>query len=362
MAIIISKEGKDAKKVERQPFEQEAELQQYICENPEALPLDEVKEGIRLLVLAREFPTNSGPIDALGVDADGDVYIIETKLYRNPDKRLVVAQVLDYGASMWKTYSDLSEFQQRLEQEVAKEGKGSLAERLQEFFALEEDGEAELIANMQANVQSGNFRFVVLMDSMAQRLKDLILFVNQNSRFDIYGVELDYYKFDQYEIMIPSLFGAEVKKTVSGGSPSGRQSWDKDKFVAELRGLEDRKLAGRLESLLKLVDENPSLFRLAFGKGKRGAALGKDHTNTTIFMAAMDGRLYIASPEESVAGYSDVQNFMAEYDSKLNWTEPFHADMRNWPRLTEHIEELSDLAFEVLVQSLTDFGKLRAVK
>jgi hypothetical protein len=50
----------------------------------------------------RAFPTNSGPIDALGINKDGEIYIIETKLYKNPDKRLVVAQVLDYGASLWQ--------------------------------------------------------------------------------------------------------------------------------------------------------------------------------------------------------------------------------------------------------------------
>lgn len=76
-------------------------MQNYIQENPEALPVYEIREDIRLFIIAREFPTKSGPIDALGIDKDGEVYIIETKLYKNPDKRLVVAQVLDYGAAVW---------------------------------------------------------------------------------------------------------------------------------------------------------------------------------------------------------------------------------------------------------------------
>jgi RecB family endonuclease NucS len=54
--------------------------------------------------LAREFSTKSGPIDALGVDKDGELYLIETKFYKNPDKRTVVAQVLDYGASLWSNF------------------------------------------------------------------------------------------------------------------------------------------------------------------------------------------------------------------------------------------------------------------
>jgi len=102
MPIIISQSGKNAQKVEQSKFEQEDHLQQYIYDNPESIPLYDIKEDIKLLILVREFPTQSGPIDALGVDADGSVYMVETKLYKNPDKRLVVAQVLDYGASLWK--------------------------------------------------------------------------------------------------------------------------------------------------------------------------------------------------------------------------------------------------------------------
>ena len=72
MPIIISKEGKKAKKIEETSFEHEQYLQKYIYENPETLPLEDYKENIRLFIVAREFPTESGYIDALGVDADGD--------------------------------------------------------------------------------------------------------------------------------------------------------------------------------------------------------------------------------------------------------------------------------------------------
>lgn len=72
------------------------------------------------MILAREFPTGSGAIDALGVDQDGELYLIETKL------------------------------------------------------------------------EAGSFRFVVLMDRLEPRLKDLIAFINRNCRFDVFGVELDF--------------------------------------------------------------------------------------------------------------------------------------------------------------------------
>jgi len=64
MSIIISKNLKNAVKVDRSSFALEDNLQQYIYDNPESIPLYDIKEDIKLLILAREFPTASGPIDA----------------------------------------------------------------------------------------------------------------------------------------------------------------------------------------------------------------------------------------------------------------------------------------------------------
>ena len=66
------------------------------------IPLYDIHADARLFVAAREFSTQSGPIDALGFDASGNIYIIEAKMFRSADKRKVVAQALDYGASMWR--------------------------------------------------------------------------------------------------------------------------------------------------------------------------------------------------------------------------------------------------------------------
>ena len=114
MSIIISKNGKNSQKLNCSVIPKENYLQEYIYNNPEVLPLEQIDEEIYLLIVAREFSTSSGPIDALGLDQSGNIYIIETKLYKNPDKRKVLAQVLDYGASLWRTYGDSREFLKKL--------------------------------------------------------------------------------------------------------------------------------------------------------------------------------------------------------------------------------------------------------
>lgn len=84
---------------------------------------------------------------------------------------------------------------------------------------------------MKNNLNEGNFKFVVLMDSMHDQLKDLILYMNQNSKFDIYGVELEYYQHESFEIMIPKLFGAEVKKDIGSRKTSIETVITDEEFV-----------------------------------------------------------------------------------------------------------------------------------
>ena len=91
MAIIVQREGEQAKIVSESRFPNEAELQRYVYENPETLPISDIKEDAQFTVLDKETPTGTGYIDILGVDGDGELYIIETKLYKNSDKRKVLA-------------------------------------------------------------------------------------------------------------------------------------------------------------------------------------------------------------------------------------------------------------------------------
>lgn len=234
MTIIVSKGGRGARKIERTVIPQEDYLQRYIYDNPDSLPLDEIREDIRLLILAREFPTSSGPIDALAMDQEGNIYLIETKLYKNADKRKVLAQVLDYGASLWRTYEDAAELITLLDEIVSKSFQMTLAAKVQEFYGVEPEAVPSLLDTIRRNLSEGRFFFVVLMDQLDDSLRNLITFVNRNSQFNIFGVELEFYKFEEYEILIPDLYGAEVPKAPGiSPSPSSRKKWDEQSFFED---------------------------------------------------------------------------------------------------------------------------------
>jgi hypothetical protein len=93
----------------------------------------------------------------------------------------------------------------------------------------DEEVTATHLTAVQRNAAAGRFWFVVLMDRLDDRLRDLISFVNANSRFKILGVELNLYQDGDMEILIPTLYGAEIAKEAAtdlktSGSPRARGS------------------------------------------------------------------------------------------------------------------------------------------
>ena len=263
MAIIVSKNGHEAHKVERSTFDKEDDLQRYLRDNPEALPIDQIRDGASLVVLAREYTTESGPIDILAADDKGRLYIIETKLYRNLDKRKVVAQVLDYGAALWRHSSDFNEFRADLSEQVQRQWGTNLEDQIAARFSTDETGTEALLSAMKECLEDGKFAFMVLMDQVDDRLRDLISYVNTNSNFQVYAVELEYYQHDSYEILMPHVYGAEVK--TSGSEPAiPNPNWTEERFFEELTGA-NPKAAEVAHQLLAWFSEHAD--RVGWGSG-----------------------------------------------------------------------------------------------
>lgn len=268
MSIIIKENGKHAQKIDKSDIKKEAQLQEYIHDNPESIPIYEIEEDKKLLVVAREFETESGPIDAIAIDKDGDIYVVETKIDKNPDKRRVVAQALDYGASLWR-HSRFDEFMTKINNKINDKFKVSFEEKTKDFFNIDDEQIIPLVESMKRNLQDGNIKFVILMDSVEDRLKDLIVYVNQNSQFDIYAVQLEYYQFEKYEIMIPKLFGVEVKKSMPSSSGSRIiEEWTPDEFLQDARERLTVEQYGAVEKLFNFSKQNADDLVLGTGHNK----------------------------------------------------------------------------------------------
>jgi len=252
--LVYSKQG-DTTRLDRQAFESESDLQDYICRCPEAIPIDELVENGQLHILAREYETASGPIDALGTDAEGSAYIIETKLYRNADKRRVIAQVLDYGAALWAHPQDLDQMVSLIKDSAEDQAGVGAISRLAAFLGSDESGATEHLADVLDALVAGRFTAIILMDQLDDRLRDLIRFINGASQFRVLAVEIEYYRHDDVEIVVPSVFGAEGRPTIQRPSTSTRRQWDESSFTEELRRGLEREDADAVISLYEFCDE-----------------------------------------------------------------------------------------------------------
>lgn len=291
MAIIVRTAGGPAARVERTPYAREDEVQRFVAENPDSIPLDELGEGKSLLVVAREFPTASGPIDALGLDAGGDLYVVETKLAKNPDKRTVLAQALDYGAALWAHAGDTADFAADLDRACRDLHGAPLAEKLAGRFGLDADGAEAALARARACLTEGAIKFVVLLDEVEDRLRDLVSFVNQNSKFDVYAVELECYRHGTQDIVFPRLFGVVARKSLSPVAPAGeRRAWTVDEALADADRLAPD-ARGAFRKIYAAAVASGAEIRL--GSGSRGAfsVVYSAISPKSLYTLTADGRL-----------------------------------------------------------------------
>ena len=68
MPLIVTRSGQTARVIKPTEFPKERFLQDHVVSNPQVLPFDELRENLRLAIVAKELPTSSGPIDAVGVE------------------------------------------------------------------------------------------------------------------------------------------------------------------------------------------------------------------------------------------------------------------------------------------------------
>lgn len=266
--LIISQHGRSAR-LDPRAFDNERALQRFIAEVPDAIPLDVLGVDGKLHILGRELQTTSGPLDALGTDGEGGAYLIEVKLYRNPDKRLVLAQVLDYGAALWAQAPSAADILGLLKASATRTGLEAPETRLAAFLDGDDEAVYEHLERVSSALSEGKFTAIVLMDRLTDQLRDLIKFMNENSRFRLLAVELDYYQHDSIEIVTPRLFGAETRRAVDSGTGT-RGSWSEDAYFERLRASAD---AATVAAVTRFHDFVAPLGGIAWGTGAANPSL-----------------------------------------------------------------------------------------
>jgi hypothetical protein len=213
----------------------EAWLQRFLHEHPEVFPIRQIEPGFdELLPACRELSVSlgagkSGALDNLFITRSGNLVLIETKLWRNPEaRRAVVAQALDYASAVFRmSYSELNAA-------VSRARGGSPGRSLVEIAS---DGpnpvdEAEFVDAVTSNLERGKAIVAVVGDGIREDLTSIahLLQGHAGQRFTFALVELAIYETNEHteRLVIPSVLAQTVLLErgvirISSDGPKGQQ-------------------------------------------------------------------------------------------------------------------------------------------
>jgi hypothetical protein len=186
-------------------FDSEAQLHLAIAEHIEVLPHDEL--GLAALIpLATEVDFGGGPIDLLAVDATGRLAIVEFKRgTENPDVRAVVAQILEYGASVWRVGYD------RLEEACQRAGgfAGALSDHAAEWLGARDEtfDLAAFRGGVEASLDAGAFVFIYCGRDLDERTRRIMTYLAEGPRMHFFAVEVDHFRDENgnSSVLVPRL-------------------------------------------------------------------------------------------------------------------------------------------------------------
>jgi hypothetical protein len=176
-------------------------LQDLLHKHPEVLPIGQIEPGFGdLTPLCRELPLQfgggkAGQLDNLFATAEGQLVLVEAKLWRNPEaRRAVVAQALEYAAAVFRmSYTELESAVLR-----ARAAKGESGSSLFEIV----DGKSpdatqeEFSDKLARNLSRGRAVIAVVGDGIREEILLLseLLQSHAGHRFTFALVELAVYE------------------------------------------------------------------------------------------------------------------------------------------------------------------------
>jgi hypothetical protein len=232
--VLIREENKLGSVVAEAELPTEAELHDALTRYPELIPLSDLGMGAGV-VIGRESALAAGYADLVLVDERGQLCIVEVKNAGNPDTRRVVAQLLDYAASLWgATVGELTSriLHPYLDHIGALEPSADIGEFVARAVAGDDataEQAAAISGGLTNTLAAGDFALVVAAPQIPSGVQRVIEYLNARGQ-RLYGLEVSYFK-GQVECFVPRLV---VRPLVSDPAGAGSRTTgiDRETFLA----------------------------------------------------------------------------------------------------------------------------------
>ncbi|NYI42986.1 hypothetical protein BJ993_000066 [Nocardioides aromaticivorans] len=227
--ILVRNDNTRWREPEVTAYANEAALQQLVAESPDLLT------GQDLATVDEFWIPEIGYIDIVGVGADGSITVVECKLRANPEiRREVVGQVLAYAGGLWQmSYDDFASTW------AARAGRPLTAHVADKAGAADAD---QVRAGVEANLRSGEFTLVIVVDEITSELKRIIEWLNVMTKTEVsvLALELQYLKEGNTEILVPRLYGDALASAKRSSPSASGAKWNAGTFAAAVEDLGEK--------------------------------------------------------------------------------------------------------------------------
>ena len=288
--LVKSPNERDWSTAELISYKDEVHMQEIIYNKLDVIPFEDIqpKSANLMKIPIKELGLpGSGSTDIVVVDQEGTIYIIETKLAKNPEaKRQVVGQILEYAAFLGE-----QDFNWLDSQVKSKQGKN-----FTEFFQDIQDWDKEIFEdNVANNLQQGRFKLIIVVDQLNRELQHTTQFMRDKLDIEIYPIELRYFKDkNETEILFPKVQASQKTKQ-STKRPA--RPWDETSFFEDAK----KKNGETLATIRKLYEI--------------GKELEKEHGEVTWGRGDTYGTFQVRVPFKG----KPVALFVIKSDGERNW-------------------------------------------
>jgi hypothetical protein len=234
---MLVREGSSEHLVEETALPLEKDLHDVLTSHPDLMPAEDLGLG-RMVVVGRESGLASGYADLVLLDEHGQLCLVEVKKEGNPDTRRVVAQLLDYAATLWGNTTP--DFERQVlhpylrQLGTHEEPLPSLEEFLASSFPQAAEAEDEppmdrpLSEKVEQALTAGDFALLVAAPQIPRSVQRVLEYLNAQG-LRLYALEVSYFK-GPAECFVPRLV-VMPRIADRGGAKSGSGVMDRETYL-----------------------------------------------------------------------------------------------------------------------------------